>query len=234
MTELLERMSEILAENFYLGILFAFLAGVITVFTPCSLSSVPLIVSYVSGTGADKKRALLYSVFICIGQTVVFVSLGIAAALAGKLVGLGGFGRIWHIILALLMVFMAMELWGLTNFLAKSSNLITKVSKKGILGAFLVGVLGGLFCTPCTTPILVAMLAYVASTGAGIIQGAILLLSYSIGHSLLLVIGGTSIGFVNQLSNSEKFEKASKIVRMIFGTLVFALGIYFILTLFYI
>ncbi len=231
MNTLLEKMGAMLTENYYLGIVFAFLAGVITIFSPCSLSNIPLVVSYTGGLNAGRKKAFIYSLLICAGQTVTFTVLGIIAALFGKLMDIGGLDIAWHIILALLMLIMALELWEITHLLAhiKGSNLMTKIKKKGALGAFLVGITGGLFCIPCTTPILAAILAYVSSTGKGILQGAILLISYSIGHGLLLITAGTSVGIINQMSEFERLNKAYHTVKIIFGVLVFLLGIYLLL-----
>lgn len=233
MTELLDYMGQLLIDKFYLGMIFAGFAGLITAFSPCSLSGIPLIITYIGGTGAGKGKALLYSLVICLGKSIVFVLLGIFAALVGKLIGATGFKMLWHIMLGLLMVFMAMELWGLTHILSNGSNRLSKVTKKGFLGAFLVGLIGGFFCMPCSTPVLASILAYVSVTNAGLLKGGLLLLSYSIGHCILLVVAGTSFGLVNQLRSSNKYEKATKIIRFIFGCLVFALGIFFILETFF-
>ncbi|MDD3397765.1 MAG: cytochrome c biogenesis protein CcdA [Clostridia bacterium] len=214
--EFLETLGNAIATNFWLGILLAFLAGIIIVFTPCSLSSIPLLVGYVGGAGTTKKKAFLYSVFICLGQTIVFVVLGILAGTLGMLMGIGGFGKVWTFILSALMIFMALEVWGITNVLSKfqrkkgcdcsgeTCEIKDKPSKKGILGALLVGMTGALFASPCATPVLTAMLAYTTQTSFGWWAGGILLLAYSIGHSLLLILAGTSIGFVRQFNSSKK------------------------------
>jgi len=233
MNELLLKMSEVLAQNFWLGLIIVFAAGVLTVFTPCSLSSIPLIVAYVSGTGSTKKKAFLYSVFICIGQTAVFIAMGLIAASLGRLMGIGGFGRIWNVILAALMVWMALEIFGVTNVLSKGGSAVSKVTRKGILGAVLVGMLSALFATPCSTPILMAMLAYVSSAQLGLLAGGALLLSYSLGHSILLVILGTSVGFVQTLSGSSKYAKAYSLVKIILGILMLAMAAYFVIISFY-
>lgn len=233
MNDLLQTMTDAMAQNIVLGILLAFAAGMLTVFTPCSLTNIPLIISYIGGTGTTKKKTIVYSIFICIGQSIVFVSLGLIAASLGKLMGVAGFGRIWHVLLALLMIWMAFEMFGITNILHRSGNKVATVTQKGIWGALAVGMLGAIFSTPCSTPILAAMLTYVSATGASIFYGAILLLSYAIGHSLLLVIAGSSLGFVNALSNSEKFFKISKIIKFVMGILMIALAAYLIIDAFY-
>ena len=49
-------MGDIIAQNFLLGALIAFGAGFLTVFTPCSLTSIPLIVNYMSGKEKTAKK----------------------------------------------------------------------------------------------------------------------------------------------------------------------------------
>jgi len=45
----LQTLSEILSQNLWIGLLISLAAGLLTSFTPCSLSSVPLIIGYVGG-----------------------------------------------------------------------------------------------------------------------------------------------------------------------------------------
>ncbi len=101
----LSQIAEIIGNNMWLAPLLAFLAGVLTSVTPCSLSSVPLIVGYVGGVGEkNTKRAFLYSAVFALGTAVTFVALGIIATSAGKL--MGNSSPVWYMILGALMVSM--------------------------------------------------------------------------------------------------------------------------------
>ena len=62
--------------------------------------------------------------------------------------------------------------------------------------------------------------------GKGSIVWGILLLLYSIGHGILSIIAGTSIGFVQKLFSSEKYGKASTILKIVMGTLILLIGFY--------
>ena len=54
----LEALSTAISANIWLAPLLALVAGVLTSFTPCALSTVPLVIGYVGGTGQrDTKRA---------------------------------------------------------------------------------------------------------------------------------------------------------------------------------
>ena len=58
----LSQIAEVIGNNMWLAPLLALLAGVLTSITPCSLSSVPLIIGYVGGVGErNTKKAFAYS-----------------------------------------------------------------------------------------------------------------------------------------------------------------------------
>lgn len=223
MTALLESISKLMLENLWVAPLLALLAGVLTSFTPCSLSSIPLVIGYVGGTGArDTKKALRLSLTFALGSAVTFTVLGVIAATAGSLIGTSA--SWWYIALGVLMVLMALQTWGIFEIIP-SSYLLTKNTKKGFAGAFLAGILGGVFSSPCSTPVLIALLAIVAGKGS-LAWGILLLLLYSIGHGILAVIAGTSIGFVQKLSQSEKYGKASTVLKIVMGSLILLIGFY--------
>jgi Thiol:disulfide interchange protein len=203
--------------------MLALIAGVLTSFTPCSLSSIPLVIGYVGGVGHhDTKMAFQLSVVFAAGAAVTFTVLGVVASLAGKLVGTSA--SWWYIFLGVLMVLMAMQTWGIFEIIP-SSYLISKSTRKGYTGAFIAGILGGVFSSPCSTPILIALLAIVAGKGS-ILWGILLLLLYSIGHGILAIVAGTSIGFVQKLSSSEKYGKASTVLKTAMGALILLIGFY--------
>lgn len=207
----------------WLAPLLALLAGVLTSITPCSLSSVPLIIGYVGGVGErNTKKAFAYSAVFSFGTAVTFVTLGIVATSAGKLMGTSS--PVWYIILGVLMVLMALQTWEVFSFIP-SINLISKSKKRGFIGAFLAGILGGIFSSPCSTPVLIALLAIVAGEG-NLIWGILLMLLYSIGHSALVMVAGTSIGFVQKINNSEKYKKAAVILKIVMGAAILLIGFY--------
>lgn len=223
MTEILESLSELITKSGWLAPLLALVAGILTSFTPCSLSSIPLVIGYVGGTGQrDTKKAFWLSVTFAAGAAVTFTALGVIASIAGRLMGTSA--SWWYIILGVLMLLMALQTWGVFEIIP-SSYLISKNTKKGFVGAFIAGILGGIFSSPCSTPVLIALLAIVAGKGS-ILWGILLLLLYSIGHGILAIVAGTSIGFVQKLSSSEKYGKASTVLKIAMGTLILLIGFY--------
>ena len=223
MTEILEGLSNLIASSGWLAPLLALVAGILTSLTPCALSGIPLVVGYVGGTGQrSTKRAFLLSIVFAIGAAVTFTVLGVTASLAGRLIGTST--SWWYIALGVLMVVMALQTWGLFEIIP-SSYLISKNTKKGFFGAFVAGILAGIFSSPCSTPVLIVLLAIVAGKGS-VLWGILLLLLYSIGHGILAVLAGTSIGFVQKLSASKNCGRISNVLKIVMGSLILLLGFY--------
>lgn len=223
MNDLLETLSLLIKQSVWLAPILAILAGILTSVTPCSLSTIPLVIGVVGGTGKkDTKRAFKLSLTFALGTALTFTILGTSASLAGKLIGTNA--TWWYIILGILMVMMALQTWEIFQFIP-ATYLLSKNSKKGYIGAFLAGILGGIFSSPCSTPVLIALLAIVAGKG-NIIWGILLLLLYSIGHAILTVIAGTSVGFVQKLTKSKKYGKFSVILKGILGLVILFIALY--------
>ena len=164
MTEILQSISLLIENNVWLAPFLAFAAGALTSLTPCSVSSVPLVIGYVGGAaGSDTRKAFRLSLVFVLGSALTFTALGTAASTAGMFFMMAA--SWWYLILGSLMVLMALQTWGIFEIIP-SSYLMSKNRKKGYLGAFIAGILGGIFSSPCSTPVLIALLAIVAGKGS--------------------------------------------------------------------
>lgn len=223
MDSILQSLATVINDSAWLAPLLALLAGILTSFTPCSLSALPLIMGYVGGTGQkDPKRALGLSLTFALGSALTFTALGALASTAGKLIGTTS--TWWYIVLGVLMVLLALQVWEIFQIIP-STYLISKNTKKGYPGAFIAGILGGIFSSPCSTPMLVALLAIVAGKGS-LLWGVLLLLLYGIGHGALAVAAGTTMGLVQKITGNENYGKASTILKVFMGSVLLLLGFY--------
>lgn len=219
----LEVLGETIRAHMWAAPFLAFLAGVLTAFTPCSLSTVPLVIGYVgSSAGGDTHRAFRLSLTFAGGMAITFTILGTLAAILGQL--LQGVGSWWYFLLGALLVLMALQTWEVITLIPQS-GLMSKYPKRGYLGAVLAGMLGGLFASPCATPVLVVLLAIVAEQGS-VLLGVFLLLMYSVGHGIFLVAAGTFVGVARKISSSNRFGKYSVIFRWVSGGLILLLAFY--------
>ena len=222
-TEWLDVLSTLISQSMWLAPLLALLAGVLTSLTPCALSSVPLVIGYVGGTGNnDPKKAFWLSLTFAAGSAVTFTILGTVASLVGILIGTSS--SWWYLLLGVLMVLMALQTWEIYNFVP-STYLMDKNTRRGYIGAFIAGILGGVFSSPCATPVLITLLAVVAEKGS-LLWGIVLLLFYSIGHSTLVLVAGTSIGFVKNMTSNNKYGTFSHALRIFMGSAILLIAFY--------
>lgn len=218
----LEQIGAAIGQNLWIAPLLALTAGVLTSFTPCSLSSVPLVILYVGGADVAPKKAARLSLMFALGSAVTFTVLGVAAAGIGRLLGSGA--KWWYLVLGALMMLMALQTWGVWE-IVPSTRLGGGNMRRGYAGALLTGVLGGLFSSPCATPVLIALLA-VAAGGGNLLWGALLMLLYGVGHGTLAVLAGFSMGAVNKLKESGRYAKLAHAIRILMGILILGIGLY--------
>ncbi len=218
---LLTSLSESIAASGWLSTIIALAAGLITSITPCALSQVPLVLGYV-GKEASPGKAFRLSLVYALGTAVTFTAFGIAAALLGTLIG--NAGRWWYLVLGILMVLMALQMWGIINVIP-STYLAAMNRRRGYIGALAAGVLGGIFSSPCSTPVLVVLLS-IAATEGEVIRGGFLLLLYSIGCTALAVVLGSSPALIRKLGSKSSFRTAGKVLNAVLGIIVLAIGLY--------
>ena len=219
MDSILESLSHLMTGNAAAPIA-AFIAGVITSLTPCSLSQIPLVLGYV-GKEASPGKAFRLSLVYAAGSAVTFTAFGIAASLLGTL--LGAAFSWWYIALGIIMLLMALQIWGIIN-IAPSTYLAAKNRHRGYLGALIAGVIGGIFSSPCSTPVLIALIAMIAASESTV-KGAVLMLLYSIGCTALSVALGSSPSLIRKIGQNDRMRKASKALSILLGCGVFIIGI---------
>lgn len=222
MENILLNFGQVLSQNIWLAFVMALIAGIISSFSPCVLSAIPLVIGYVGGyAGNDKKRAFKYSLFFCIGLALTFTALGAFSAIFGRL--MTATGKWWYLVLGAIMVLVALQMFGILKLTPQTCAVPSK--RKGLIGAFFLGIVGGVLSSPCATPILAAILAFVAGQG-NITLGVALLAIYAVGHCALILIAGTSVGFVQKLADNPNTERLGKVLKIIFGLLVLSLAMY--------
>lgn len=232
MEEIINSMSQWLTVNPWFAPMIAMIVGVLTSLMPCSLSTIPLIIGCVGGSdtvsdgGKATKKALKLSLFFALGSTIIFCSLGMIASAVGEL--LEGAEVILHLVLSFILVLMALQMWNVINIIPSDSSALSKISSKGWIGALISGMVAGIFASHCALPMVVTIMAVAAETFTtkGLTSGPVLLLAFSVGHAFLSVIAGTSVGFVQRLVSNPKYDKFSKLIRIVLGCIIMATAIY--------
>ncbi len=227
-TELVTNAGQYINTNPWLAIVAVFVGGILTASNPCVLAMIPLMMSFVAGRREEKRgvlRALGFSFVFVLGLSITFTVMGMVAALAGKMYG--EVSSAWNFVVAALCVVMGLHLMGVLT--VPIPSLADKVQPKtrGLLGALVLGLLFGLVSAPCSAPILVVLLTYLAGSGASVPYGGLLLLVYALGHSLLIIIAGTSMGAARTLIENKKMTRTTEILRKGAGAVIVLVGIYF-------
>lgn len=223
-----EAVLALLESNTLLAFLGAFGAGSITAIAPCSLISVPLLVGSSVALNRDlegKKKVLYTYVFASLFALGVMISFSILGFIVAKFGGFFSIAPIWaYILAATLSVLIGLYAWGIFGQVNKSS-VMSHFIRYRLFGGFLIGIIFGLVSTPCASAPLVAIISVAANSGYIYAYG--LILTFALGHSLLLLIAGVSVGFTQSITSSRVVSHISNYINKGFALMLIGIGIYF-------
>ncbi|MEA9389802.1 protein-disulfide reductase DsbD [Acerihabitans sp. TG2] len=175
--------------------LWALLIGIGIAFTPCVLPMYPLIASIILGGGTrvvGSGRVLALALVYVQGMAITYTLLGMAVAAAGLQFQAALQQPAVLIGLSILFIMLALSMFGLFTLQLPSAlqtrlTLWSNQQRGGSFpGVFIMGALAGLFCSPCTTAPLSAILLYIAQSG-NLAIGGITLYLYALGMGIPLV-----------------------------------------------
>lgn len=228
--EIFTWLSRAIENNPLIAIGASFLWGILSIIlSPCHLASIPLIVGYIDEQGRiSVKRAFAISALFASGILVTIALVGLITALAGRM--LGDIGAVGNYIVAGIFFIIGLHLLDVIP-LPWSGAGGTQVKHRGLIGAFVIGLVFGLALGPCTFAYMAPMLAVVFRVAAERIYYAVgLLLAFGIGHCLLIVLAGTLTETVSRYLRWTERSKGALIVKRICGVLVILGGLYLIMT----
>jgi cytochrome c-type biogenesis protein len=188
------------------SVIAAFVAGILSISSPCVLPLVPLYLAHLAGTSVDqlgaspRRTILLNAAAYVLGFSVVFIALGVALGAAGTLVSTSSVVYSNRYLLAriggVLIILLGLHQIGLVNipFLQRERRLQTAGLPTGQLSSsFLIGVTFGAGWSPCVGPILGAILTMAASQPS-VDRAAILLAFYSAGLAVPFLLAAIAMG----------------------------------------
>jgi len=228
--EIFTWLTKAIEGNPFIAIGASFIWGILSIIlSPCHLASIPLIVGYVDEQGQISiKRAFWISVLFALGILVTIGLVGLITAFAGRM--LGDIGAVGNYIVAVIFFVIGLHLLDVIP-LPWSGPGGTQVKRKGLIGAFIIGLIFGLALGPCTFAYMAPMLGVIFKVATARIYYAIaLLLVFGIGHCLLIVLAGTLTETVARYLHWTEKSKTAAIVKKICGVLVILGGIYLITT----
>jgi thiol:disulfide interchange protein DsbD len=211
------------AEN--LKVIAAFFGGVLMSLTPCVYPLIPVTLGFIGvQAGVSRLKGFLLSFVYVTGVALTYSLLGVAASLTGKL-----FGSISEHPLTLVAMGVVVILFGVSMaelFATRSFSFFSANNLKirGFGGALLLGIVSALLVSPCLTPALGSILAYLA-TKKNIAHGTALLIAFSYGMGLILILAGS---FANILVHLPKSGKWMFYLKRLAGIILICAGAYFI------
>lgn len=200
-----------------------FTAGLLTSLTPCTLSMLPITIGYISSCDDDRTSSsgFVQSLWFALGMATTLAGLGIAATLLGKVYGQIGIGLPLIVgTIAILMGLNQLELLPLRMPAGLGLEWISKDLPRG-LRSYLIGLTFGLVASPCSTPVLATLLAWIGTTQNPLL-GAGLLLSYAVGYVAPLVLAGT---FTSALKKILEVRKWSGWITPTSGVILIGFGV---------
>lgn len=203
-------------------------AGLLTSLTPCMLSMLPITVGYMGSYELESRAQVVgQSVCFAIGLATTLAGLGLAASSLGWVYGQIGAGLpVLVSAIAILMGLNLLEAIPLPPLPSFSSTDFLQNNIPRSVKSFLLGLTFGLVASPCSTPVLATLLAWVGEKGDPVL-GASLLLAYTVGYVAPLMIAGI---FTASIKRILELRKWSGWITPASGVLLLGFGIFSLVT----
>jgi len=198
-----------------IGIVIAFLAGIVSFASPCCLPLVPAYVGYMVGTTPEgtaaatrRRTAFNQSLAFTFGFSVVFIALWASVGLVGYVLR----DQVWILrqVGGAILIFMGLNVAGVINFSAfyREAHLPMGAMGGSAMGfgrpqaagpsygrSTLLGIVFAAGWTPCIGPILGGILG-LATVSASVLEGTVLLVAFAAGLAIpfiLVAVGATAV-----------------------------------------
>jgi cytochrome c-type biogenesis protein len=210
-----------------LGLLVAFLAGLLSFLSPCVLPLVPSYIGFLTGLTLDempgrRRTAMIHAVLFVAGFTLIFLLLGASATALGRSLN---YYRVWlQRAGGLLIIFFGLVCLGVIKIGILQAERRVHLERKpvGYLGSLLVGIAFGAGWTPCIGPILGGILGLAAAADT-LGRGLTLLGAYSAGLAVPFLAAAWAVdGFLEWF---QKFRRYLPWVMRISGILLIVVGV---------
>lgn len=200
-------------------------AGLVTSLTPCVYPLIPVTVSILGAKKAESRgKAFLLALSYVLGIAVTYAALGAFAALTGALFGEVASNPWVNIAMAVILAALSLNMLEVFHFrLPGLAGATAGQRKTGFVSNFVLGLVFGLVASPCTAPVLGAILLWVGQTGS-VVRGSSLLFVFALGMGAFLLAVGTFSSLATTLPKSGDWMVRVKVAM---GTLLLAMAGWF-------
>ncbi len=214
-------------KGILLTFVLIFLGGLALNLTPCVYPMIPLTVSYFGSQKAEKPLVILNRAFAyVVGISITYSSLGVTAALTGKILGSTLQSPLVLIGISLVLTVLSLSMFGLYEIQAPSwlLNKVAAGNTQGWMGALGMGLVFGIVAAPCVDPFSVGLLTYVAAK-ANPYLGFILFFTLSLGLGFPYLWLGFFSGEIGRLPKAGTWMVW---VKKAFGLVLLGMPLYFL------
>lgn len=222
-----------------INLFLAFGAGFLSFISPCTLPLYPAFLSYITGMTLDElknekgmlqKRAILHTIFFLLGFSIIFIAIGFGASMASDF--FFQYQELMRQIGAILIVVFGLMIVGLlqVDFLMKDRKFQFKNRPSGYFGSALIGFAFAAGWTPCTGPILAAIMAL---AGTNPDMGLWYMIAYYFGFAIpffVLSFFISRLGWIRR--HSQTIVKVGGYVMVVVGIVLFFDGMTWFITIF--
>lgn len=223
-----------LIDNHNIPILTAFVLGLMTSISPCTLATNITATAYISRHIKSKRKVLLSGILYSLGRAFSYTIIGLTLYLGANKFHIARFlnqnGEKYLAPLLIIIGLVMLDVIKLRFF--SETNLQNRLSErfqnKGLFGSFIIGVLFALAFCPYSGALFFGMLIPMTISSA---DGLYLPILFAIGTGLpvllfayLLAFATKNIGFFY-----KKIQKIEKIMRYIAGVVFILTGVYYVL-----
>ena len=198
-------------------IFLIFTAGLLTSLGPCSLSLLPITIAYIGGTKSNKYKLFGFST----GIIFSLITLGALSGFLGKIYG--QLPSFYSFLVASIAIIMGLNLLGILKFRLPNGPDLKSLADKvpTLLTPFVIGAAFGLASSPCITPVLASLLAWVSKAQSPTIS-IIFLFFFGLGQVIPLIIAGVTTENLKQFLEIRKY---SQVIPTLSGIFLVSLGI---------
>lgn len=197
------------------------LAGLVTSLSPCLLSMLPIMVGYMGGyDSATRQESVVRSLGFALGLATTLAILGLVAGLFGYVYGQVAVGL--PLLVSAVAILMGLNLLGVLPLSLPNVGgpEVSQWSLPAWLKAYVLGLTFGIVASPCSTPVLATLLAWISATQNPML-GSAFLLAYAVGYVVPLVMAGTFTSTLKRLLALRQWSNwitpASGVLLLVFG-----------------
>jgi cytochrome c-type biogenesis protein len=199
--------------------LLVLLGGVVSAVSICYVPILVMFSGFTSGHAREGVgKALGMTTSFTIGMMITSAIIGVTAAFVGNSIMqiFTGYALdVW--IPAVIGIVMGLQLLGIIHLRMPRMLQVKTKKPKTTAGWLTLGLPFGLVITPCTIPIFIMIITYVAVNGS-LVHGALLLATYAIGKGLVLtLVAVSSATFLKDIARKwgGRVEKVTGIVLIL-------------------